>query len=170
MSQADTQLKHLLVVYHSMTGAALQLATAAVDGAGTEPTVRCTLVRAADCGPVDVLGADGIIIVSPEYLASMAGQIKDFFDRSYYPVLGKIDGRPCAIVVCAGSDGLGAVRQLQRILTGWRLRQIAEPLVISVSAQTPDAILAPKNLPGSAIKAAQDLGIAFAAGLSVGIY
>jgi hypothetical protein len=31
--------------------------------------------------------------------------MKDFFDRSYYAVLDRINGRPYATMICAGSDG-----------------------------------------------------------------
>ena len=62
--------------------------------------------------------ADGYIFCAPENLAAISGVMKDFFDRCYYPVLGRIEGRPYAQMVCAGSDGENAVRQIARIATG----------------------------------------------------
>jgi hypothetical protein len=56
----------------------------------------------------------------------MAGIMKDFFDRTYYPVLDRINGRPYAVLICAGSDGQNAARQIERIATGWRLRAIGD--------------------------------------------
>ena len=47
-------------------------------------------------------------------LAAMAGLMKDFFDRTYYPALDRISGRPYAVLICAGSDGHSAARQLAR--------------------------------------------------------
>ena len=44
--------------------------------------------------------------------------MKDFFDRTYYPVLDQISGRPYATLICAGSDGHNAARQVERIATG----------------------------------------------------
>ncbi|MGB7739810.1 MAG: NAD(P)H-dependent oxidoreductase, partial [Steroidobacteraceae bacterium] len=81
------------------------MAEAAVRGAAVEPTVRTVLLRAQDAQPDDVLGADGYLFATPENLASMSGLMKDFFDRTYYAALDRINGRPYAVMVCAGSDG-----------------------------------------------------------------
>ena len=62
------------------------------------------LIRAEDATAADLLAADGYIFAAPENLAAIAGMMKDFFDRTYYYVLGKIEGRPYAQMVCAGSD------------------------------------------------------------------
>ena len=73
--------------------------------------------------------------------------MKEFFDRCYYPVLGRIQGRPYAQMVCAGSDGENAVRQIARIAQGWRLKEVQPPLIICTHAQTPEQILAEKTIP-----------------------
>jgi hypothetical protein len=96
--------------------------------------------------------------------------MKDFFDRAYYPVLGKIEGRPYATMICAGSDGEGAARQIARIATGWRLRPVADPLIICTHAQTPEAILAPKVIGEADLTRCQELGATLAAGLSMGVF
>ena len=96
--------------------------------------------------------------------------MKDFFDRCYYPVLDRIAGRPYASMICAGSDGTNAIRQLTRITTGWRLRQIAEPIIIITRAQTPEAIAAPKIIPPTELARCAELGAGFAAGLAAGIF
>jgi hypothetical protein len=96
--------------------------------------------------------------------------MKDFFDSTYYPVLDRINGRPYATLVCAGSDGQNAVRQIVRIATGWRLRQIAEPLIVCTHAQTPEAILAPKHIARAERDRCAELGAAMAAGLAAGIF
>jgi NAD(P)H-dependent FMN reductase len=88
------------------------------------------------------------VFATPENLAAIAGLMKDFFDRCYYPVLDRINGRPYAALICAGSDGSNAARQIARIATGWRLRDVAPPLIVCTRAQTPEAILAPKLIPG----------------------
>jgi multimeric flavodoxin WrbA len=130
-----------------------------------------TVVRlAGEAGPDDLLAADGYLFACPENLASMSGVMKDFFDRCYYPVLGRVEGRAYATMICAGSDGEGAARQIARIAQGWRLKPIADPLIICTRAQTPDAILAPKVISDAYLLRCQELGRAVAAGLAMGVF
>ncbi len=145
------------------------MARAAFDGACAEGEVHVRLQRAVDTRADDVLAADGYAFCAPEHLASLAGPMKDFFDRCYYPALDRINGRPYALLVCAGSDGSGAVRQVERICTGWRLKQAAPALIINTRAQTPEAILAPKQIAHADLARCREIGAALAAGLSAGI-
>jgi multimeric flavodoxin WrbA len=96
--------------------------------------------------------------------------MKEFFDRTYYDVLDRVAGRPYGLMVCAGSDGQGAVRQAARIATGWRLKPAAEPLVVITGAQTAEAISSPKTIGPDDLARAADLGQALAAGLALGIF
>jgi multimeric flavodoxin WrbA len=163
-------VKTLLIAYHSMTGGTRQMAEAAAAGAAREPGVRVLLRRAAACGPAELLEADGYVFASPENLAAMSGQMKDFFDRTYYAALDRLDGRPYAVLICAGSDGRNAAQQIERIATGWRLRRIAEALIVCTQAQTPQAIARPKQIGAADLQLCADLGAAFAGGLALGIY
>jgi NADPH-dependent FMN reductase len=158
----------LLIVWHSSTGGAEAMARAAAEGAGGEAEV--ILKQAADTTPEDLLSADGYLFACPENLASMSGVMKDFFDRTYYPVLGQIEGRPYATMICAGSDGEGAARQIARIALGWRLKLVADPLIICTHAQTPEAILASKIIPEGDLAKCRELGATMAAGLALGIF
>lgn len=160
----------LLIVFHSRTGGAQQMAQAAQAGAQQEADVSVRLLPAQQAQPEDVLAAHGYLFACPENLASMSGQMKEFFDRCYYPVLGQVAARPYASLICAGSDGSGAARQMARIATGWRLRAVAEPLIVCTHAQTPEAIAAPKHLAPAELAACRDLGQALAAGLALGIF
>ena len=96
--------------------------------------------------------------------------MKDFYDRCYYPVLGKIEGRPYAQMVCAGSDGENAARQTARIAKGWRLREVQPPLIICTHAQTPEQILAEKSIPEKDLRRCRELGAAIGAGLAMGLF
>lgn len=160
-------MRKLLIVWHSMTGGSEALARAALAGA-TE--VEARLVYAAEVTPVDMLGADGYLFVFPENLAAISGVMKAFFDRCYYPCLGQIEGRAYAVIVCAGSDGRNAVAQAERIVTGWRLKKVADSLIVCTHAQTPEAILAPKTIAEPDLEKARETGAALAAGLALGIY
>ena len=134
------------------------MAEAAAGGAAAEPTVRVRLLPAPDAQATHLLDADGYLFGTPENLAAMAGLMKDFFDRTYYPALDRISGRPYATLVCAGSDGHNAARQVERIATGWRLKAMADPLIVCTHAQTPDAILAPKVIGLDDLKRCEELG------------
>jgi NAD(P)H-dependent FMN reductase len=162
--------KTLLIVYHSQTGGTHQMAQAAQDGALAEEGVSVRLLHAADTQADDVLAADGLVFATPENLAAISGQLKDFFDRSYYAVLDRINGRPYAALICAGSDGHNAARQIERIATGWRLKPVAEPLIVCTHAQTPEAILAPKQISEDDLERCRALGESLAAGLVLGVF
>jgi multimeric flavodoxin WrbA len=163
-------MKKLLIVYHSLTGGALQMARAAAQGCAGEDGVQVRLQTAAAAGPEALLGADGYVFACPENLAAMSGVMKDFFDRSYYPALDRIQGRPYAILICAGSDGTSAARQIERIATGWRLKPIARALIVCTHAQTPEQILAPKRIGEADLARCREVGAAMAAGLALGVY
>lgn len=162
--------KTLLIVYHTMTGGTRQMAEAAQAGAQADGSVQVRLLHAAQAGPDDVLGAEGYLFATPENLAAISGQLKDFFDRCYYPALDRINGRPYACLICAGSDGQNAIRQIERIATGWRLRRVAEPIIVCTHAQTPEAILAPKQICAEDLERCRALGEAMAAGLALGVF
>ncbi len=163
--------KTLLIVYHSMTGGTRQMAEAARDGAAAEGQgVQVRLLHASEAGPDDVLSADGYLFATPENLAAISGQLKDFFDRSYYAALDHLNGRPYTSLICAGSDGQNAARQIARIATGWRLKPVAEPLIICTHAQTTEAILAPKRIAAAELEQCRALGEAMGAGLALGVF
>jgi multimeric flavodoxin WrbA len=160
----------LLIVFHSITGGTQQMAEAAARGAASESDVAVRLVRASEAVANDLLASDGYLFAAPENLAALAGVMKDFFDRTYYAVLDRIVARPYAAMICAGSDGTNAVRQVERIVTGWRLKKCAEPLIVCTHAQTPEAILAPKRIAPADLRRCADLGATLAAGLTLGVF
>lgn len=159
-------VRQLLIAWHGRTGASEAMAGAAFRGAGE----GARLVPAEQVSPADLLAAAGYLFVCPENLASMSGAMKEMFDRCYYPVLGRIEGRPYASIIAAGSDGENAQRQLDRIATGWRLKRVAEGMIVNFHAQTPEAILAPKVVPEDQIARCEELGAALQHGLSLGIF
>ena len=160
-------MKKLLIVWHSMTGGSQAMARAAAVGAQEADVL---LLHADHAQADDMLAADGYLFVFPENLAAISGVMKAFFDRCYYPCMGRIEGRPYAVAVCAGSDGSNAVRQAERIATGWRLNKVADSIIICTLAQTPEAILAPKTIAESDLQQVGNLGTALAAGLAMGVF
>ena len=163
-------MKTLLVVYHSMTGGTEQMVRALVAGTAAEDGVTTRLLHASAAQATDVLAADAYVFASPENLAAISGLMKDFFDRCYYPALDRINGRPYAALVCAGSDGQNAVRQIERIATGWRLRPVAAAMIVCTHAQTPEEILARKTIAAADLERCRELGATLAAGLAMGVF
>jgi NAD(P)H-dependent FMN reductase len=158
----------LLIAWHSRTGTARALAEAVAQGGRTEADVA--LLPAAGVTARMMLAADAYVFACPENLGTMSGAMKEMVDTLYYPLLGQIEGRPYALVIAAGTDGEGAARQWQRIATGWRLKAIADPLIVRTGADTPETIQAEKTVCETELAQARDLGAAIAAGLTLGIF
>lgn len=160
----------MLVVYHSRTGGAQQMTEAFAAAAGSVEGVVVRLRPADQIDAAEMLLGDGYAFIAPENLGGLTGVMKEFFDRTYYPLLDQIQGRPYCSLVAAGSDGHGAARQIGRIVTGWRLKAVAEPLIVSFAAQTPQAILAPKQLTATDRQRCEERGQLMATGLALSIF
>ncbi|MCE2424331.1 MAG: NAD(P)H-dependent oxidoreductase [Pseudomonadales bacterium] len=153
-------MKHLLIVYHTMTGHTGAMAEAAYEGA-IDPLVEDVEVRlkkAADAGPEDLLWANGLLLGTPENFGYMSGAMKDFLDRTFYPVEGKLQPLPYAMFISAGNDGRGALAAIRRIAGGYPFTEVQEP------------VIARGELEESNLEACRELGMALAAGLEAGIY
>lgn len=161
----DGSPRPLLIVWHSRTGAAKQLAQAACDGAlhaiqvlAAEQSVVVNMKPCAQVHSRDLLQAQAYLFCAPENLGALSGAMKECLDRHYYGVLDQVNGRPYSALIAAGSDGSGALRQLQRICTGWRLQAAYPGQIIHLQAQTPEQIMAPKTLDPEQHRKAFDLG------------
>lgn len=118
--------------------------------------VRC--LRAQEAGPEDLLWAHALLIGTPENFGYMSGALKDFLDRTFYEVEGKLNPLPYALFISAGNDGTGAVRAMERIANGYPFVRAQEPL-ISRGEVTPEIL-----------NDCETLGTTFAAALEMGIY
>ena len=159
----------LYIIWHSRTNAVRALVEAMLQAASLYD-VEVIALAAASADASDVLRADALIFACPENLASMTGTMKEFFDLNYYPLLGKINGKSYACVIAAGSDGTGAMRQIERIATGLRLKKVAETVLVITHAQTSDSIWANKVLSEAQLAPAIELACTLAAGLEAGIF
>ncbi|MGB3752620.1 MAG: NAD(P)H-dependent oxidoreductase [Parerythrobacter sp.] len=160
------EIPYLLIAWHSRTGTAEAMARAIAAGAGD--VARCVSVPYVTAE--DMLAAEAYVFVCPENLGTMSGLMKEMFDRTYYPALGRIEGRAYATAIAAGSDGTGAQRDIDRIVTGWRLKRVAEPMIVNTAAQTPERIMAAKSCPPAALARCEELGAALAEGLRMGVF
>jgi len=151
--------KKILLVDHAPSPNTRKLRDAVLEGA-RDPEVEEVAIRHVpplDATPEDVLGCDAIILGTTENLAYMAGAMKDFFDRVYYPVLEETQGLPYGLYVRAGNDGTGTIRAIDTIVTGLRWRAVQEPL------------LCRGEFRDDFIDQARELGLYVAAAVSAGI-
>jgi len=152
-------MPRLLIVAHAPSANTLALREAAERGArhadieGVDVVVKAPL----EAGPEDVLACDAILLGTTENLGTMSGALKDFFDRSYYPLLERTQGLPCALYIRAGHDGTGTRRAVEGIVTGLRWKWVQEPLTLRGEWQ--DAFA----------DQVEELGMAMAAGLEAGV-
>lgn len=165
--------KKLLVIYHSQTGVTAQLARAFVSGAELEPDVELRVKQAVDADLADLLWCDGVAFGSPENFGTMSGMIKDFFDRTYYPAQPYELNLPYVLFIAAGNDGTGCSMQVQRILKGYPMRLVNEPIIVVTklepgSDERVDLSSKPRLV--ELRDSVKDLGQGFALGLSMGIY
>ena len=152
--------KRLLIVYHTQTGRTEALARAAFEGA-TDALIEGVTVRlckARDAGPEDLLWAHGVVLATPENFGYMSGGMKDFLDRTFYPVEGKIQPLPYAVLISAGNDGRGALRAIRCIVGGYPFKQVQEP------------VIARGDITAAHLQASRELGMTLAAGLEAGVY
>jgi NAD(P)H-dependent FMN reductase len=153
-------MKHLLLVTGGHAGGRLERLAAEVRAGAAEfaDDVELRCLPALEAGIDDLLWANGLLIGTPEKFGYMAGAVKDFFDRTYYPAEGKVNGLPYALFVSAGNDGTGAVTSVERIATGYRWARVAEPVIVKGD---PDE---------AALARCRELGQTLAAGLAIGIF
>ncbi len=151
--------KRLLIVAHAPSPNTRRLCEAVARGAGHDEIedVAVTVKPPLEAGPDDVLGCDAIILGTPENLGTMSGALKDFFDRSYYPLLEARQGLPCTLYIRAGHDGTGTRRGVQAIVSGLRWHWVQPPLILQGEWQE------------RFIEQAEELGLYMAAALDNGI-
>lgn len=147
----------LLIVYASQSGGAARLAEAVERGA-RESSAEVRRLHGTRAGIDDLMWCQALVIVTPENFGYMAGAVKDFFDRTYEPVQGRLANLPFAIVVRAGNDGTFALRAVERIARGYGFKQVADP-ILSVAG----------DLDGPVARC-EELGQSLAAGLELGIF
>ena len=148
----------LKIIYHSQSGSCARLALEAFAGAIKEEGFETSLIRALDSSVTEISNASGLLLIASENSGYLAGGMKEFLDRIFYPAIRDSLVLPYALLISAGNDGREAARQAQRILSGIPLKAVMEPLVIR------------GELTDKSYRRAQDLGLTMAAGLNLGIY
>jgi multimeric flavodoxin WrbA len=129
-----------------------------------ESPLNLLRLRAANVTIEDVLHSDGYLFCAPENLASVSGEMLEFFHRTYYHAFDDdetslLTGRPYGLAIAAGSDGTNAARQIERICKGWRLRPVEETYINKNGLlQDKKSILLPKVIQPAAVEKCEHLG------------
>ena len=150
--------KNLLIIYHSQSGSTAKMAEAIRSGCLKEEDIDIRYLNAFTADLDDLLWADGLIFGTPENFGYMSGALKDFFDRTFYPAESYKINLPYGVFVSSGNDGTGAVREIDRIVRGYPLRKICDPLIIVGRYKSEHATLC------------EEFGLSIATGLSLGIF
>jgi len=150
--------KHLLIIYHSQSGNTAQLAQALRCGCQAEAEVETKLSTAFAANVENLLWADGLLLGTPENFGTMSGALKDFFDRTYYPAEQHQLNLPYALFISAGNDGTGAVREIDRIVSGYPMKKIAPPLIVKGAINRDH------------LQQCEEFGLSMATGLAMGIF
>jgi len=153
-----TSPRTLLIVYHTQSGHTGRLAEAVLEGARRVSEITVRSLRAFDAGVDDLAACDALILGTPENFGYMSGALKDFFDRTYYPLENQLNGLPYAVFVSAGNDGSNAVREIARIATGYGWKAVCP------------AHIARGEITADDLEICRELGEAMAEGLALGVF
>ena len=151
-------MKNLLIVYHTQSGTCASLAASVLAGALLEVEVHTRLMRAVDACVADLQASDGVLFIAAENSGALAGGMKDFLDRVFYPAIRRELVLPYALIVSAGNDGRGAQRELERILSGIPFTKAAATQILRGEFSRESS------------RQCREAGQAFAAGLGLGIF
>lgn len=122
-------MSKVLVVYYSLSGNTQKAAEAVADAAKEVPGTEVVLKNALQATIDDLLNCDALAVGTPDYFSYMAGGLKDFFDRTYYPAKDKIANKPCfAFVTCGG--GGKAVESVEAMCQRFKFKQLGKTLLI----------------------------------------
>ena len=120
-------MSKILIVYHSLSGntkAAAEAVAEGVKAAGGKPII----LEALKAGPGDLLACDAVAVGTADYFSYMAGGLKDFFDRAFFPTQGKVTDKPCGIFVTHGGGGR-AVESVKSVCGSFKFRLVGEPVL-----------------------------------------
>ncbi len=117
----------VLVIYHTLSGNTEKMANAVAEGAKSVTGTNVIVKKAFDATLDDFVNCDGVAFGSADYFSYIAGAVKDFFDRTFYPSRGKVDGKPCITFGTGGGGGDKVVGVLERMCyNAFKLKKVAD--------------------------------------------
>jgi predicted enzyme related to lactoylglutathione lyase len=160
LGEGDPKAKRLLVVAHAPSENTRRMLDAVMRGARHPDAagVEARHVAPLEARPADVLGADAIVLLTPENLGAMSGAMKDFFDRIYHACLDRTEALPYSLVIRGRHDGTGTKRGVETILNGLKWKAVERPLFCI------------GELDDACLDACEELGATMAIGLEAGIF
>ena len=152
--------KQLLLVAHAPSPNTERLRDSIAAGVAAAESEEIELVVRSpfEAGPEEVMAARAVILFTTENLGYMSGALKDFFDRTYYPVLEEKQGLAYMLIIRAGHDGTGTRRGVETIITGLRWKAVQEPLICR------------GDFDEAFVGQCEEAGMLMAAGLDAGIF
>ncbi len=135
-------MKKLLIVYHSQSGNTEQLARALFRAVSSHPDYSVRFLQAAAATLDDLLWCDLVIFGAAEYLGTLSGMMKDFFDRTFHDAKSQHLHKPYGIFISAGNDGRRAAAEIERIVRHYPFYPLAEPCIVNgkIAAQDLSAV------------------------------
>jgi flavorubredoxin len=119
----------VLIVYHSQSGNTRAAAKAVAEGVRKAEGAEVKMMEALKAGPDDLLNCAALAVGTPDYFSYMAGGLKDFFDRAYYPTQGKVTDKPVGIFLTHGGGGK-AVESVKAICRSFKFRLACAPVAV----------------------------------------
>jgi multimeric flavodoxin WrbA len=145
----------VLVIYHSLSGNTEEMAKAVAEGAERVKGTEVVLKRSLQAEVEDLLGCQALAFGSPDYFGYMAGGVKDFFDRVFYPTQGKVAGKPCVVFASAGGPASVVLECLERMcFSSMKFKKVADSVGASGEI-TEGTLRACRDLGQKAAEAAQ---------------
>ena len=115
----------VLIIYHSKSGNTEKMAKAVQEGAasaGATVTLKDAIKATAD----DMLNCDAVIMGTANYFSLLSGIVKDYFDRTFFTLKGKVDGKPYATFGSYGGGGTAAIESLNKLCDNLGLKQATD--------------------------------------------
>jgi flavorubredoxin len=120
-------MSKVLIIYHSQSGNTEAMAKAVSEGARSAGAT-VTLKKAATAVAEDLMNCGVVVFGTPNFFSYEAGMIKDFFDRTYFALKGKVDGKPYAVFGSYGGGGEMALASLCKLCDSTGLKKAADSI------------------------------------------
>jgi flavorubredoxin len=118
-------MSKVLIIYHSLSGNTEAMAKAVKEGAASAGAT-VTLKKAADADADDMLNCDVVVMGTASYFGYEAGMMKDYFDRTFFTLKGKVDNKPYGIFGSYGGGGEVAINSLAKLCENLGLKRAAD--------------------------------------------